>query len=416
MPGARPGGWPGLRRVWPELAWAVFAVLNLAAMVAFAYWWCIPFYLIWIGFTVLYGFRVWALRPALWMLTAAIAATLSALGLDAWHGEVAVAELTEVPLMAAIFWVMFWHARRRLSSDEERRLISEENSRLLSTQRRFLQDASHQLRTPITIALGHAELLARELAGQPQASDIQVVVDELTRLGRIGERLLLIAASEDPGFLHTEPVPLDRFVLDAIRRWRPTAPRRWLLGRLDPVTVNADFERLGLAVDALVENAVRHTGERDMIQFSVVRGAAGRPARVSVTDSGRGIEAAELEHIFERFRSGEHPAGARGTGLGLALVRAVARAHGGEVRVQSTAGAGSVFELTLPGAIEGPPGAVPGQGAAAVGPRLADRGTRLADRGTGAADPGMRPADSMLVAGPQPAISVLPDSTSGGPS
>ena len=120
------------------------------------------------------------------------------------------------------------------------------------------------------------------------------------------------------------------------------------------VTVSADRERLGLAVDALLENAVRHTADGDMIQLSVVAPGPGQPVRMIVADTGGGILPSEQAHIFDRFRTGSaaSPASgsgaAKGTGLGLALVRAVAHAHGGDVRVRSTPGEGSEFELVLP--------------------------------------------------------------------
>jgi signal transduction histidine kinase len=331
-----------------DAAWVAFSVANLVAMVFFASWETVPFHFIWISFTILYGFRVWAVRPTLLVLGIVILATGAVISWDIWHGTQLLDEISEVPLMAAMFWAMVWHARRRLLADEERSRVSAENARLLATQRRFLQDASHQLRTPITIALGHAELLAAEIAaGGPQAPrDIEVVVGELTRLRRLGERLLMIAAAEDPEFLRPEPVALDRFTMDVLGKWMPTAARAWQLGRLDAVTVEADRERLGLAVDALLENAVRHTGEGDTIQLSVLPG--GGTGRMIIADSGAGIPAAELPHIFDRFRSGAGPGDGRRTGLGLALVRAVARAHGGEVLVRSTPGQGSEFELVLP--------------------------------------------------------------------
>jgi signal transduction histidine kinase len=245
---------------------------------------------------------------------------------------------------------MVWHAQRRLTADEERAKVSAENERLLATQRRFLQDASHQLRTPITIALGHAELLAGELlgSGRAQERDIKVVVGELARLRRLGERLLMIAAAEDPDFLRPEAVALDRFTMDVLRKWMPTAKRRWRLGRLDPVTVDADRERLGLAVDALLENAIRHTKDGDVIQLSVLSSEDGSAGRMIVADTGSGIPPSERDHIFDRFRSGAEGGDGRRTGLGLALVRAVARAHGGEALVRSTLGQGSEFEIVLP--------------------------------------------------------------------
>jgi len=173
-------------------------------------------------------------------------------------------------------------------------------------------------------------------------------------------------------------------VLEILRRWRPTADRRWQLGRLDKVTVRADRERLGLAVDALLENAVRHTASGDVIKLSVAAGPGpGQPVRLSVADSGQGIAAGLLPHVFDRFRSGDASAdGAgdsglpRGTGLGLALVSAVARAHGGDTAVRSEPGLGSEFELLLPSS-PGPQAAGPSPaggkpaGAEPAGGRLA---------------------------------------------
>jgi signal transduction histidine kinase len=360
-----------VRLTWPfrpallDAGWAVFSAIHLLAIFLFPCWETVPFHLIWISVTVVYGFRTWAPKPTLSVLGVVMAATGAGIGLDVARGSEPVAELTEVPLMAAMFLAMVWHARRKLAAEQESSVVSGENARLLATQRRFLQDASHQLRTPITIALGHAELLARGLTSRQQGHDIQVVLGELNRLRRIAERLLVIAAAEDPEFLYPERVALDSFTMEILRRWRPTANRRWQLGRLDKATIQADKERLGLAIDALLENAVRHTGDGDVIKLSVVAGGtgvsgfsggsggSGVPVRMIVSDAGQGIPDEQLRHIFDRFSSGDsgHP---RGTGLGLALVRAVARAHGGEVLVRSRPGRGSEFELLLP-AVHGSP-------------------------------------------------------------
>jgi signal transduction histidine kinase len=279
-----------------DVTWAVFSLLTLAAMAAMA-WVTIPFFLIWISLTV-------------------------------------------------------WHVRRKHAAESKYHRISEQSAQMLSDQRQLVQDAAHQLRTPITIALGHAELLAAGLAGHPatagqELQDIQVVIGELNRLRRGAQCLLLIAASADPEFLQPEPVALDRLLAELLDRWRPTVPRRWRLGRLDSVTVPADADRLGLALDALVDNAVRHTAQGDAIELSVVRGEPDSPVRLIVADSGSGIPEDELPLIFDRFRTGRG-SHSRGTGLGLALVRAVARAHGGDVTVRSTQGEGSEFALILP--------------------------------------------------------------------
>jgi two-component system OmpR family sensor kinase len=352
LAGARRGAARLVALRWPyspralDVGWAVFSAFNLVAMYWFAYWETIPFHFIWISLTVVYGFRAWRSSPTMLVLGAVMVTTASGIGLDVWRGTEPPEELTEVPLMAAVFLAMVWHAHRKQAAERSHRIISEQNARLLADQRQFLQDAAHQLRTPITIALGHAELLASNLSSAQESQDIQVVIGELNRLRRISERLLVIAAAANPGFLQAEPVALDQLTMELLRRWRPTASRRWRLGRLDRVTVRADRERLSLALDALLENAVRHTGPADVIQLSVIRGWPGMPARVVVADSGSGIEADQLELIFDRFRTGDSQS--PGTGLGLPLVRAVAHAHGGDVTVRSRPGEGSEFELSLP--------------------------------------------------------------------
>jgi signal transduction histidine kinase len=395
----RPPGlhWPRQRPAprwpfaWVDVAWGAFSVANLVAIVVFSRWETVPFHFIWISLTLLYGFRVWSIRPTMWVLVLVMATTFGAIGWDVYHGSEPVDELNEVPLMAAMFGMMVWHAQRRLTAYRVSARISAENARLLATQRRFLQDASHQLRTPITIALGHAELLASELAGSGRAEerDIAVVVGELVRLRRLSERLLMIAAAEDPDFLRPEPVALDRFTMDVLRKWMPTAERRWQLGRLDEVVVDADRERLGLAVDALLENAIRHTRDGDVIQLSVLSAEDGSAARMIIADTGTGIPFSERDHIFDRFRSGSELGDGRRTGLGLALVRAVARAHGGEALVHSTPGHGSEFELVLPVTAPAPglvpaAGPVPDAGDAPAGGALAAGLTAALPGGAGA--------------------------------
>jgi two-component system, OmpR family, sensor kinase len=339
--------WWRARSGWIDLTWVVLWILGLAGIV-FRHWETIPFHLIWLTFALIYSLRIRHTWPTMLVLAVMLTSTFAAIALDVRRGVQPADELTEVPLMAAMFWIMMWHERRRIAANAERAAVSEENERLLATQRRFLQDASHQLRTPITIALGHSELLARNLADNQDKRDINVIVGELNRLRILSERLLLIAASANPDFLRPEPVELDQLLTDALWRWRPAADRRWQLGPLDEATVMADPERLRLAVDALLENATQHTSADDLIRLSVIRDGRSGCAILGVQDTGSGIAPADLTHIFDRFATGTQSAGRHGTGLGLALVRAVAEGHGGEIRAQSTPGLGSRFELLLP--------------------------------------------------------------------
>ena len=121
----------------------MFSLGNLVAIFAFAGWETVPFHFIWISFTLVYGFRTWATWPTLAVLGVVMATTGAAIGVDVARGTEPIAELTEVPLMAAMFGAMVWHARRKLTAEQESRRVGEENARLLATQRRFLQDASH---------------------------------------------------------------------------------------------------------------------------------------------------------------------------------------------------------------------------------------------------------------------------------
>ena len=355
-----PPHWPGPRFVvrdlaqlrawasWVDVAWVLLWILGLAGILIFERWEAIPFHLMWITFALLYRFQIRNTGATVWVLTGMVITTFGAVGVDVLRGVQPADALTEVPLMAAMFWVMVWHGRRGQAANAEGARISEENARLLATQRRFLQDASHQLKTPITIALGHSELLASHLADNQDKRDINVIVGELNRLRLLSDRLLLIAASASPDFLQPQALALDHFVIDVLSRWRPTADRSWQLGQLDDATVLADTERLEMAVDALLENAVQHTEQGDYIRLSVTRDDRSDQARLLVEDSGSGISSADLAHIFERFTTGSHAPGHRGTGLGLALVRAVSEGHGGRIAARSAPGQGSQFEVTLP--------------------------------------------------------------------
>jgi len=338
---------PSLQGRELNAVWLALLLLNIVAVAVWPGRDTITFHLIAMCFALLYWLRVWPADPMPWGLGIVLITTVTGIALDVLHDTGAVEEVTDIPLLATMFVAIVWHANRTVTADGERRLIAEKNARLLAGQRRFLQDASHYLRTPITIALTHAELLARELTGDQELRDVQMVIGEMTRLRRLSERLLVIAASEDPDFLRPEPVALDEFALEVIERWRPTVQRRWKLGRLDAETVMADRERLGLAVDALLENAVKFTSADEAIELFVASDLAGG-VRLGVSDTGSGIPAEELPRVFDRFRTGNGDRRARGTGLGLALVRAVARAHGGSVTVRSTVGNGSDFEILLP--------------------------------------------------------------------
>jgi len=337
--------WPTRRFTWVDGAWFAFAIANLAAMLLLPEWETVPFHFIWVSLTLLYGFRVWRTAPTLWLLAGVMALTGAVLTIDFARGHQPADELTEVPLMAAMFLAMVWHARRRLAVTQEVQRVSEANLRLLEREQQFIQDASHELRTPITIALGHAELIQRNASDAMTEDDARVVVEELTRLRRLADRLLILAAAEHPGFIHRTSFEIEPLIVDAIRRWGHVT-RRWSIA-VEDLTVEADRDRLALALDTLIENAVKHTGERDSIELSIRR--EGGTAVLTVSDSGTGIATEDLDRMFDRFaRAGRRRSGDNGMGLGLAIVRAVAEAHGGTVRASGAPGASASFGIVVP--------------------------------------------------------------------
>ena len=224
-------GW--CRSYWVDIAWAGFVGLNLAAMRLLPSWQTIPFLAIWVSLTAIYGFRLWRLQPTILTWAAVTLATGGIIGVQVLRGQQEADYLVEVPLIALMFLVMVWHGRRRLAATEERvaaleevQRVSQENLRLLTQQHRFLQDASHELGTPITVALGHAELIERAVTSTVVAQDARVVTEELMRLRRLATRMLLLASAGGPDFLHLAPVVVEPGGVDAFDR-RSHTPRRW---------------------------------------------------------------------------------------------------------------------------------------------------------------------------------------------
>ncbi|MCF6746116.1 HAMP domain-containing histidine kinase [Blastococcus sp. KM273128] len=216
----------------------------------------------------------------------------------------------------------------------------------VAAQRRFLDDAGHELRTPITIVRGHLEVLD---PADPEdvRQTVALVDDELERMNRMVSDLLLLARAEQPEFVRTQPVDVAEVTADIFGKVRRLGDRDWQLGAVARADLLLDPQRLTQAVIALADNAVHHTGPGDRIVLG--SRLSGDRLLVWVDDTGPGIPVADQERVFERFARGS--SGARrsdGAGLGLAIVQAIAAAHGGSVELHSRPGEGATFTLVLP--------------------------------------------------------------------
>jgi signal transduction histidine kinase len=214
-----------------------------------------------------------------------------------------------------------------------------------TTQQHFLDDAGHELRTPITIVRGHLELLDEDT--DEHRETLALVLDELDRMTRIVDDLLLLAKVEQPDFLQPEQLDLDTLTRGWHTRATSLADRDWKLAHVADLDLMADGQRLTQAVMNLALNAAQHTEAGDTIELGSV--VVENSARLWVRDRGPGVHPEDQQRIFERFaRGGTGRRRSEGAGLGLAIVSAIAQAHGGNVELTSRQGGGSTFTIVLP--------------------------------------------------------------------
>ena len=214
-----------------------------------------------------------------------------------------------------------------------------------ASQRNFINDASHELRTPITIIQGHLELLGDD--PQERLETMEIVTDELARMTRFVDDLLLLAKAEQPNFLNLQTVDMSSLTEELYTKATALAERDWRLEHKGVGRIVADRHRLTQAIMNLAQNATQHTNDGDIIALG--SDLTNGNARFWVRDTGVGIAVADRERIFERFARGSHSYRcSEGAGLGLSIVGAIATAHGGQVKLKSRLGQGSTFTLIIP--------------------------------------------------------------------
>ena len=280
------------------------------------------------GLLVLALLLAWFLTGRLLRPVKDLADTARAINETDLSGRIEVVGTGELAELAATFNAMMNRLQRSFES-----------------QRNFINDAGHELRTPITIIQGHLELMGDD--PDEQAETVDIVIDELDRMGRLVNDLILLVKSEHPNFLRIETVAVEELATDVFTKAQTLAERDWQLSVETTVRIVADPQRLTGALLNLLKNAGQITQLGDLIELGCRR----RDSQVEfwVKDTGAGIPVSEQVRVFDRFARVQYTQRrSDGSGLGLAIVRAIAEAHGGQVGLSSQPRVGSIFTLTLP--------------------------------------------------------------------
>jgi signal transduction histidine kinase len=213
-----------------------------------------------------------------------------------------------------------------------------------ASQRSFIDDAGHELRTPITIIRGHLEVMPEDPIERGRTVDL--VLDELGRMSRIVEDLITLTKAQQPDFIRTAPLDLGEITDEIVVKASGLADRSWRLDERAEGIINGDRQRLAQAILQLADNASRHTnaGAEIGIGSAILDGHV----RLWVRDTGTGVAPEDRERIFTRFVRGNSAHSTEGAGLGLSIVSAIAQAHGGRIELSETIGGGSTFTLVFP--------------------------------------------------------------------
>lgn len=215
-------------------------------------------------------------------------------------------------------------------------------------QREFISDASHELRSPLTVLRGRIELLARRTEDERTAEDARELLREVSRMDRLVEDLLTLARAERGALLQRRRVPLADLVEDLRRDMPLLGAERFEVSSEATGSIDADPDRIAQVLRNLVSNAVRHSGAGGEVRVTVAPENGG--VRFAVSDDGPGIPPDQLERVFDRFHRTDEGRSRDegGSGLGLAIARAIVEAHGGTIRAESPPGKGATIAFDLP--------------------------------------------------------------------
>ena len=216
--------------------------------------------------------------------------------------------------------------------------------------RRFVADASHELRTPLAAVRAYAELFSRGADRRPEDLErsMRGITRESERMTLLVEDLLLLARLDEGRPLERKPLQLEEVVEEAVETARTVDPGRPITVSLAPTPVVGDRTRLRQVVDNLLSNVRAHTPTGAPVEMRV--SSSSGSGVLTVSDSGPGLADLDAERVFERFyrADGSRSRASGGVGLGLAIVSAVAKAHGGAVAATSKPDQGATFTVTVP--------------------------------------------------------------------
>jgi two-component system OmpR family sensor kinase len=219
---------------------------------------------------------------------------------------------------------------------------------VFKSQEHFVADASHELRSPLTVIRGNLDLIKRSRSETERRESLKAIESETARMTKVVADLLSLAETDSGRLEEPQAVPLKAVLNDEMKRAQTVSgSRKIVIRHAEDLTVRGDKHRLRQLLGNLIDNAIRHTPEDGTISLALYQD--GEWARLEVADTGVGIPGEELPHIFDRFyrvdkaRSRERG----GAGLGLALVKQIAEQHRGRVSVESTLGGGSTFTVWL---------------------------------------------------------------------
>ncbi|MCX6030437.1 MAG: HAMP domain-containing sensor histidine kinase [Chloroflexi bacterium] len=219
----------------------------------------------------------------------------------------------------------------------------------LDSQRRFVADASHELRTPLTTVRGNIELLRRDppIKAGERAEVLADTTDEVDRLIRLVNQLLVLARADAGQTLQCEPLPLRPLLEDVCRQAKLLAPNRKIACTpIVEATVRGNHDALKQVLLILFDNALVHTSPEATVEMTAA--VADGQAAIRVRDTGAGIPPDVLPHVFERFYRGQVSRSGIGAGLGLSIAKELVEAQAGAITVESQLGQGSVFTVSLP--------------------------------------------------------------------